>query len=386
MKIAFLVDKSAPWYVGGYEDRVWNLARKLSAQDEVRVFTSLDANCRLESVEFERCAPRTFHERVTGGRSLPHSLLFSVCLLHSPFRSWVPDRVILEAIPYVQLWTVRRWITSGPWKTVLNINEAWSSYSYFRGVMSSPSRAVVNRSLQTAVNYSDGVIAISRNTSNHFKKKYRPKSIRVIPMGVDFSRDQLQRPNALSRSIDICSIGRLVSIKRVNDVVRALSYLKSETGWDGECVIAGEGPLRGSLESLTRSLGLGENIEFVGLIDDNSKFDLLRRSKTFVLASEREGFSLVTLEAMACGAVPVVARPELTELFGVSELVENRRTGLTFPVGDYRELARQLQSILQSTQERETLASRAIDYSKDYDWNRIAVDLRDYLLTMEASP
>jgi glycosyltransferase involved in cell wall biosynthesis len=70
-------------------------------------------------------------------------------------------------------------------------------------------------------------------------------------------------------------------------------------------VVIGDGPQSEALKSLVRELGIEANVEFLGKRED--VVDLLALSRVFVLPSRSEGVSIAMLEAMAAGAVPVVA-------------------------------------------------------------------------------
>ena len=71
-------------------------------------------------------------------------------------------------------------------------------------------------------------------------------------------------------------------------------------------IVAGEGPARESLISQARSLGLGDNIRFVGNLDRNQGLnDCYAAARVFVFASRTETQGLVLLEAMAQGCAVV---------------------------------------------------------------------------------
>lgn len=116
------------------------------------------------------------------------------------------------------------------------------------------------------------------------------RSITVIPNGVEHG--------ALSRISNliptICTASRLVAQKRVDRIVDAARLLPGM-----KFLIAGDGPLRASLESEAPP-----NIRFLGEIDDIAW--LYASSDLFVLASSREGTSNALIEAMSAGCVPVV--------------------------------------------------------------------------------
>jgi glycosyltransferase involved in cell wall biosynthesis len=104
-------------------------------------------------------------------------------------------------------------------------------------------------------------------------------------------------------------------------------------------LIAGEGPSRAQLESQALSLGLKENVLFLGQrLDVN---EIFAASDVVVVPSLSEGFGLTILEAWACRK-PVVA----THVGGIPEIVENGEDGLLVPSGDSRAISQAVERLL----------------------------------------
>jgi glycosyltransferase involved in cell wall biosynthesis len=162
----------------------------------------------------------------------------------------------------------------------------------------------------------------------------RPERYRVIPNGVEPSLYAAGPEPVPGR---VLAVGRLAKPKRFDLVLRAFASLAEEVP-GAELEIAGDGPLRGDLESLTASLGLEQRVRFLGDRDDVP--GLLSRASAFVLASDYEGCPLAVIEALAAG-VPVAA----TAVGGVPELVDTG-TGILAPAGDEGALADALRTLL----------------------------------------
>lgn len=115
-------------------------------------------------------------------------------------------------------------------------------------------------------------------------------------------------------------------------------------------VVAGErsGRLFDNLMDLREGLGLENHFFFIGFEPDVPK--LLNNLDMFVLPSVSEGFSISTIEAMACG-VPVIA----TRSGGPEEIVENELTGILVPAGDYSSLAKALIECVQNNRNNNAL-------------------------------
>ncbi len=108
---------------------------------------------------------------------------------------------------------------------------------------------------------------------------------------------------------------------------------------DAQFVLAGDGPLRLSLEAQARSLGLEERVKFLGYRTDIS--DLLADCDVFVLPSLYEGLPLSVLEAMSAGRTVIA-----THIGGTDEAVIAGETGLLVPPADSVALAAAIRSVL----------------------------------------
>ena len=104
-------------------------------------------------------------------------------------------------------------------------------------------------------------------------------------------------------------------------------------------VIAGEGELTERMRALATSLGISDQVHFIGRC--HTIAELLAISNVGVLTSKAEGFSNAVLEYMAAG-LPVVA----TDVGGVREAVQENETGFIAPVGDDEALASRIVSLL----------------------------------------
>jgi glycosyltransferase involved in cell wall biosynthesis len=104
-------------------------------------------------------------------------------------------------------------------------------------------------------------------------------------------------------------------------LLHALAGLK-ELPWELDLV--GEGPLRQEVEELTRALGLGDRVHFLGQRMDVDR--ILAGAQVSLLATNWEGFPLSILEAMRA-RLPVVA----SAVGGVAESVRDEDSGYLVP-------------------------------------------------------
>ena len=134
----------------------------------------------------------------------------------------------------------------------------------------------------------------------------------------------------------ILYFGRLSAEKGVDDLVRAMAKV-AET----QLVIAGDGPQRGELEGLARSLGLS-SIRFTGHVNPEQRDSLISQALFTVLPSHAyETLGKTILESYALGR-PVVA----SDMGSRRELVDDGQTGLLYQTGNVDQLASVLRLLL----------------------------------------
>lgn len=224
-----------------------------------------------------------------------------------------------------------------------------------------------------AVRGADALVAISRFTHEGYEQLC-PEALRIvdIPNGVDVSAfvTPVQRPAELDpaiRSQDyVLFLGRLNRQKGVDVLLRAWAVGASER--PGLLVIAGDGPARADLESLTAELPLGDRVRFVGWARGATKTYLLQNARLSVAPSrDWEAFGLVVLEAFAAGC-PVVA----ANLPGLADLIEPGRTGWLVSPESVAELAAVLGQALADPAITDRTREPAREVARQYAWDRIA--------------
>jgi len=184
--------------------------------------------------------------------------------------------------------------------------------------------------------------------------------IRVLRNGVDL---QLFRPLdraaartelGLTPGRWLLSVGQLIERKGHDIPIRALADLP---GWS--LLVAGDGPLRRDLAALASSLRLADRVRFAGAVPQVQLPTYYSAVDALVLASSREGWANVLLEAMACGT-PVVA----SSVWGTPEVVTGPAAGVLMGDRSAAALVVALRQLLDNYPDRS--ATRA--YAEAYDW------------------
>jgi glycosyltransferase involved in cell wall biosynthesis len=171
----------------------------------------------------------------------------------------------------------------------------------------------------------------------------------------------------------IVGCGRLARMKGFPDLLRAFAAVRERH--PVQLVILGEGPERRHLEECARELGVREHVLLPGFVANPWAY--FRRASAFVLSSLfGESFSMVLVEAMACGVPVIASRCE----WGPEEILERGRYGLLYEPGDVAALARHLGTILNERAEVADLTSAAARRSEDFSEQAILPALERRLL------
>jgi glycosyltransferase involved in cell wall biosynthesis len=145
----------------------------------------------------------------------------------------------------------------------------------------------------------------------------------VIPNGIDMTafapvaaeeKAALRARLGLPEGVLVVYTGRLASEKRVEPLVRQWHQLRAVHP-DATLVLVGDGPQAAALRAL----------QAPGVLLAGAQADIapwLQAADLFVMPSASEGFSISTLEALACG-LPAVA----TRVGAIPELVNDPATG-----------------------------------------------------------
>jgi len=167
------------------------------------------------------------------------------------------------------------------------------------------------------------IITLSEGLKTELSSKYQiapANKFKVVPLGRDLDtffameRDPSRMRNALGIPLDapfIGTLGRLVPIKNQALMIRAVAELKKEM--EVHLAIAGDGELRAELETLAHSLGVSNQVHFLGWRSDLA--EIYSGIDVFIMTSINEGTPLSIIEAFATGC-PVLS----TAVGGVADM------------------------------------------------------------------
>ena len=177
------------------------------------------------------------------------------------------------------------------------------------------------------------LIAVSAEVRRHMVLQgIHESKISIVPNGIELQdwspNDRLEARRALGIALDVPVLGttaRLTQLKGVNQALYAVARVKVDFP-NVRYVVFGDGEQRKELADLSRSLGIEENVVWLGYRNDVPK--LLPALDLFLFPSLREAMGISIVEAMAA-CVPAVA----TTIGGIPEVV-TPETGVLVPPSD----------------------------------------------------
>ena len=218
-------------------------------------------------------------------------------------------------------------------------------------------------------------VAVSNRVRDELMRYYGVpfERIAVIPNGVNLARfrpqgadrDVMRREIGLRENSPVLLfVGHEFERKGLGPVLEALAQLDADT----MLVVAGAGEIE-RYARRAEALGVAARVLFLGARRDVER--LYRMADVFVLPTSYETFSLVCMEAMACG-MPVVA----CAVGGIEDYLEDGVNGWAVP-RDGTAIAATLRRILSDPALRQRLRDGAIATAARYAWSAVAARYLD---------
>ena len=163
--------------------------------------------------------------------------------------------------------------------------------------------------------------------------------------------------------LELIFVGGLVPYKACDLALRAAApFLRNGLA---RFAVAGDGPERSHLEQLTKSLGIAESVTFCGMLSHTEALQRLRSADVLVFPSVREFGGGVVFEALALGAVPVVAD------FGGPGDIVNPEVGCKVSLTNETEVVLQLKKVLARLIDNRDLLERLRQQGMSYARERL---------------
>lgn len=226
------------------------------------------------------------------------------------------------------------------------------------------------------VRASDLVVASAESERRLLVEAYDadPATVHVVAPGVEelFLREPSGRDGGRVR---VVLLGRIQPLKGQDVALRALALLDPATR--PLLVIAGgvspgRDAYAAGLHALVRSLGLEDDVVFVGALDRAATARTLAGAHLALMPSAAETYGLVALEAAACGTPVVASRTE-----GLVDSVREGVSGVFVATRDPADWARAIRDLLADGPALARLSASAREHAAGHTWDVAAADVAE---------
>lgn len=299
MKIAVVSDVIYPWVVGGGEKRYYEVFKRLAKKHDVHFYTMFYKGMPSEEFKYDgmnvHCvceSPANLYSKKR--RKIAPAIEFSI-LLYRKLMKQRFDLIEANEFPFLPCFSAKRAARRQKIPLSITWHEVWGDYWHdYLGSVGRIGRLVERRVSRIP----DKIISVSSSTTERLQKELGVdgKRIATINNGVDIGL--ANKIKVRREKNKVIFAGRLIPEKNVGLLVKKLPENLRLT-------VVGDGPEKERLRELANKLN--KRVEFKPFIRDYE--ELLREVKSaslLVTFSEREGFSMTALEAVACGT-PVLA-------------------------------------------------------------------------------
>jgi len=329
-KLVFILNN---FLIGGAERVLLEILKNLDRNKfEINIITVFGSG-PLE-LEFRKLK---FPIYFTSSKTYSSSLLFKVMwILSTPF-------ILLRLIVFLRKINPDVVITSLYEADILGIFSAW--------LLGVKKRIIIHHDIHKmsllrwflrqifSLHLASKVVAVSHNTKKFLIDYWRvlDNKIIVIQNGIDFQKFRLGR-KSLKSSLVLGFIGRFVSDKNPECLLKSLVVLKKQYNLEPKVIMVGSGKLESNLKQFVRDNNL-DNVQFTGWADDVLK--RLKGIDVLIVPSKEEGLPLIVLEGLASNKIVVASNIE-----PMKELIFPSNNGVLFKKGEAGSLSEKLKDLL----------------------------------------
>ena len=213
------------------------------------------------------------------------------------------------------------------------------------------------------IEQSDGVTTVSESLKNDtYRELGCTCDIRVIPNFIDCDMNTRRENRGLRANLAphgeklLIHVSNFRPVKRVGAAVEVFARVREQQ--PTRLLMVGDGPDLGEAQRLAQTLGVADDVLFLG--EQDHVVPLLSVADVFLLPSAQESFGLAALEAMAC-EVPVVA----SRVGGLSEVIEHGVTGYLHAPDDLDGMAQSIVRLVADDAVHGRMASAAARAARD---------------------
>lgn len=183
--------------------------------------------------------------------------------------------------------------------------------------------------------------------------RYTDKDVVVTPFGIDLDK---YNPNKKKnhKGFNIGLAKSLEQVYGIDILIRAVSNVINNNGFkEVKLMLAGQGSKREEFYNLAVELGIKENVEFLGCLNEDKIIEFYSELDLVVVPSRSESFGVVAVEAQAF-EIPLI----VSNAPGLQEVTLKNETALVFEIDNVNELTDKINLLIKDTKGREQMGRK----------------------------
>lgn len=182
----------------------------------------------------------------------------------------------------------------------------------------------------------------SKKMSDLINSSYAIKKNKISVQPYLLKKSNFECKNFDSRKFSLCIVGRLVLSKGHENLLCAFAdSIKMHPKL--KLIIAGDGPEKDKLESLSQSLNLKNHVLFSGFIPNKDIGKLFSSCLISISASKSEAFGIVNIESFRSGT-PIIC----TKTEGSKDIIEPNKNGFFVDLTKKNDLSKTISKIIKN--------------------------------------
>lgn len=196
------------------------------------------------------------------------------------------------------------------------------------------------------------VCYVTADLRRHWLAEERGENSQVLYNGLDpLDRGRYRQPDDWNAGdVNLVLIGRVSAVKGIPFAIEAMSRLREHARL--RLHIIGSGPAEAECRKLAAELDVLEQVRFLGF--RQNVHDYMAHATALLMPSLHEGLPYTILEAMSL-ALPIIA----SDVGGLREILEDRRTARLVPVGDVPALTGAIAEVVMDPLAASAMGARA---------------------------